>query len=114
MNLYRYAMFIAHACRGSFVGNVLFANPQMAHILDAGVAGHALCRDVPMAHPQSTSHESLTIAINLRKAANRLPYMNAERMAAFPLPRTHRCPRVLTQVWGRIAHTCRYQQKEML
>ena len=35
--------------------------------------------------PQSTSHESLTIAINLRKAANRLPYMNAERMAAFPL-----------------------------
>lgn len=36
-----------------------------------------------MAHPQSTSHESLTIAINLRKAANRLPYMNAERMAAF-------------------------------
>ncbi len=29
MNLYRYAMFIA-ACRGSFVGNVLFANPQMA------------------------------------------------------------------------------------
>jgi len=35
-----------------------------------------------MAHPQSTSHESLTIAINLRKAANRLPYMNAERMAA--------------------------------
>ena len=38
-----------------------------------------------MAHPQSTSHESLTIAINLRKAANRLPYMNAERMAAFPL-----------------------------
>ena len=90
MNLYRYAMFIARTCRGSFVGNVL------------------------MAHPQSTSHESLTIAINLRKAANRLPYMNAERMAAFPLPRTHRCPRVLTQVWGRIAHTCRYQQKEML
>lgn len=30
MNLYRYAMFIARACRGSFVGNVLFANPQMA------------------------------------------------------------------------------------
>ena len=57
-----------------------------------------VCRDVPMAHPQSTSHESLTIAINLRKAANRLPYMNAERMAAFPLPRTHRCPRILTQV----------------
>ena len=28
MNLYRYAMFIARACRGSFVGNVLFANPQ--------------------------------------------------------------------------------------
>ena len=56
-----------------------------------------------MAHPQSTSHESLTIAINLRKAANRLPYMNAERMAAFPLLRTHRCPRVLTQAWGRIA-----------
>ena len=24
MNLYRYAMFIAHACRGSFVGNILF------------------------------------------------------------------------------------------
>ena len=30
MNLYRYAMFIARACRGSFVGNVLFANPRMA------------------------------------------------------------------------------------
>ena len=30
MNLYRYAMFIARACRGSFVGNVLFANPQMS------------------------------------------------------------------------------------
>ena len=30
MNLYRYAMFIARACCGSFVGNVLFANPQMA------------------------------------------------------------------------------------
>ena len=30
MNLYRYAMFIARACRGAFVGNVLFANPQMA------------------------------------------------------------------------------------
>ena len=30
MNLYRYAMFIAHACVGRFVGNVLFANPQMA------------------------------------------------------------------------------------
>lgn len=30
MNLYRYAMFIARACYGSFVGNVLFANPQMA------------------------------------------------------------------------------------
>lgn len=31
MNLYRYAMFIARACRGSFIGNVLFvANPQMA------------------------------------------------------------------------------------
>ena len=29
MNLYRYAMFIARTCRGSFVGNVLFANPQM-------------------------------------------------------------------------------------
>lgn len=67
-----------------------------------------------MAHPQSTSHESLTIAINLRKAANRLPYMNTERMAAFPLLRTHQCPHVLTQVWGRIAHTYRYQQKEML
>lgn len=69
------------------------------------------CTDGPSA---VDVHESLTIAINLRKAANRLPYMNAERMAAFPLPRTHRCPRVLTQVWGRIAHTCRYQQKEML
>ena len=30
MNLYRYSMFIARACRGSFVGNVLLANPQMA------------------------------------------------------------------------------------
>lgn len=30
MNLYRYAMFIARACRGAFIGNVLFANPQMA------------------------------------------------------------------------------------
>lgn len=30
MNLYRYAMFIARTCRGSFVGNVLFANPQMS------------------------------------------------------------------------------------
>ena len=30
MNLYRYAMFIARARRGSFVGNVLFATPQMA------------------------------------------------------------------------------------
>ena len=30
MNLYRYAMFIAHACRGSFVGNVLFAIPRVA------------------------------------------------------------------------------------
>ena len=30
MNLYRYAMFIARACRGSFIGNVLFANPRMA------------------------------------------------------------------------------------
>ena len=72
MNLYRYAMFIARACRGSFVGNVLFANPRMALFSMAGRSGeHALCRDVPMAHPQSTSHESLTIAINLRKAANR-------------------------------------------
>ena len=85
MNLYRYAMFIARACRGSFVGNVLFANPRMALVSMRVERGHALCRDVPMAHPQSTSHESLNIAINLRKAANRLPYMNAERMAAFPL-----------------------------
>ena len=30
MNLYRYAMFIARTCRGSFVGNVLFPNPQMS------------------------------------------------------------------------------------
>ena len=30
MNLYRYAMFIAHACRGAFAGNVLFSNPQLA------------------------------------------------------------------------------------
>ena len=30
MNLYRYAMFIARACRGSFVGNVLFAKALMA------------------------------------------------------------------------------------
>ena len=30
MNLYRYAMFIARACRGSFIGNVLFANTQIA------------------------------------------------------------------------------------
>ena len=30
MNLYRYAMFIARAGRGSFVGNVLCANPQTA------------------------------------------------------------------------------------
>ena len=30
MNLYRYAMFIARAYRGSFVGTVLFANPRMA------------------------------------------------------------------------------------
>lgn len=30
MNLYRYAMFIARACCGSFVGNVLFADPQMS------------------------------------------------------------------------------------
>ena len=30
MNLYRYAMFIARTCRGSFVGNGLFANPQMS------------------------------------------------------------------------------------
>ena len=30
MNLYRYAMFIARACRGSFVGNALFATPRMA------------------------------------------------------------------------------------
>ena len=30
MNLYRYAMFIARTCRGAFVGNVLFANPQMS------------------------------------------------------------------------------------
>ena len=52
MNLYRYAMFIAHACRGSFVGNVLFANPQMVPILDAGVAGARLmpgCTDGPSA-----------------------------------------------------------------
>ncbi len=30
MNLYRYAMFIARTCHGSFVGNVLFVNPQMS------------------------------------------------------------------------------------
>ena len=30
MNLYRYAMFIARTCRGSFVVNVMFVIPQMA------------------------------------------------------------------------------------
>lgn len=52
MNLYRYAMFIARACRGSFVGNVLFANSTNGPILDAGVAGTRLmpgCTDGPSA-----------------------------------------------------------------
>ena len=51
MNLYRYAMFIARACRGSFVGNVLFANPNVP-FFDAGVAGTRLmpgCTDGPSA-----------------------------------------------------------------
>ena len=55
MNLYRYAMFIARACRGSFVGNVLFANPQMALFIlilmlmrDTYIPGDRL-----VAHPQS-------------------------------------------------------------
>ena len=56
-----------------------------------------------MAHPQSTSHESLTIAINLRKAANRLPYMNAERMAAFPLRPDSSVSLRLDTSMGRIA-----------
>ena len=68
-----------------------------------------------MAHPQSTSqYESLTIAINLRKAANRsFAVYECGTDGGFPYPGLIGVPRLDTSM-GPDRPTCRYQQKEML